>query len=151
MTAPAGPHSQLCFAIYSASHAFTRAYRQLLAPLDLTYPQYLVLLALWERDGMRVKEIGRELFLDSGTLTPLLKRLEVLGYVRRVRDAADERQVTILLTAAGRALEREAAAVPRGLACMMGLDEDALADLTDSIVRLRASLRAASDEGLVPA
>ena len=150
-TKSAAPHSQLCFAIYSASHAFTRAYRPLLAPLDLTYPQYLALLALWKRDGMRVKEIGRELFLDSGTLTPLLKRLEALGYVRRVRDAADERQVIILLTEAGRALERQAAAIPQGLARMTGLDEVGLADLAERIVRLRASLRAADGEGLVPA
>ena len=151
MTAPAALNRQLCFAVYSASHAFTRAYRQLLAPLDITYPQYLVLLVLWERDGMRVKEIGRELFLDSGTLTPLLKRLEASGYVRRIRDTADERQVTILLTEAGRALEREAAAIPQGLACMTGLDETALFDLTGRVVRLRASLRTASEEGLVPA
>ena len=151
MTAPAGPHSQLCFAVYSASHAFTRAYRRLLAPLDLTYPQYLVLLTLWERDGLRVKEIGRELFLDSGTLTPLLKRLEALGYVRRVRDSADERQVAILLTEAGRALQREAAAIPQGLAGMTGLDEATNAELNERIVRLRASLRAASEEGLVTA
>ena len=100
---------------------------------------------------MRVKEICRELFLDSGTLTPLLKRLEASGYVRRIRDTADERQVTILLTEAGRALEREAAAIPQGLACMTGLDETALFDLTGRVVRLRASLRIASEEGLVPA
>ena len=81
---------QLCFAVYSASHAFTRAYRKLLEPLGLTYPQYLAMLVLWERDDRRVKEIGAELYLDSGTLTPLLKRLENLGLVRRAGRAPGE-------------------------------------------------------------
>ena len=151
MTRLANLHRQLCFAVYSASHAFTRAYRVLLQPLGLTYPQYVVLLTLWEKDGMRVKEIGRQLFLDSGTLTPLLKRLEALGYVRRVRDVADERQVTILLTSMGQALEKEAASIPQDLACMMQLDERSMLDLNDRIAQLRSSLRAACDDDLVPA
>ena len=137
---------QLCFAIYSASHAFTRAYRSLLEPLGLTYPQYLVLLVLWERDGMRVKEIGARLFLDSGTLTPLLKRLEGIGYVKRIRDADDERQVSIMLTAAGQALEDKAASIPTDVQCMTGVANDEIGLLTKRIARLRAGLQQASGD-----
>src|SRR5437764_419499 len=90
--------AQLCFATYAAAHAFTRLYKPLLEPLKLTYPQYLVMLVLWESDDVTVKEIGQRLFLDSGTLTPLLKRLEAAGIVRRIRDRNDERQVRISLT-----------------------------------------------------
>lgn len=142
---------QLCFAVYSASHAFTRAYRTLLEPLGLTYPQYLVLLVLWERDGMRVKEIGAQLFLDSGTLTPLLKRLEGLGYVRRVRDPSDERQVAILLTHDGRALESKAASIPEDLECMTQLDSDSMSDLIERIARLRNNLQGVVGETPVDA
>ncbi len=143
---------QLCFAVYSTSHAFTRAYRILLEPLGLTYPQYLVLLVLWERDGMRVKEIGAQLFLDSGTLTPLLKRLEGLGYVRRVRDPADERQVTILLTPAGQALERKAASIPKDLACMLQIEVAEIEELIQRLGKLRTTLQGAcGDALLVPA
>lgn len=153
MTEPPTPplRKQLCFAVYSASHAFTRAYRLLLEPLGLTYPQYLVLLVLWERDSMRVKEIGAQLFLDSGTLTPLLKRLEGLGYVRRVRDVDDERQVTISLTPAGQALEQKAASIPKDLACMTQLDGAGIEDLIERIARLRTNLQNASSECLAPA
>lgn len=142
---------QLCFAIYSTSHAFTRAYRVLLEPLGLTYPQYLVLLVLWDRDGMRVKEIGSQLFLDSGTLTPLLKRLEGLGYVRRVRDAGDERQVTVLLTPAGQALQEKAVAFPQDLACMTQLEFDGQLELIERISKLRTNLQNAAGECLTPA
>ena len=143
--------SQLCFAIYSASHAFTRAYRLLLEPLGITYPQYLVMLVLWEKDGCRVKEIGAELFLDSGTLTPLLKRLEGLGYVRRLRDPDDERQVTILLTASGLALEDKAAGIPRDLECMTGMNGEDMNELLERIAKLRTSLQNAGGDCLVPA
>src|SRR5215467_14258900 len=91
--------NQLCFAVYSTAHAFNRVYKPLLDRLGLTYPQYLVMLALWERDGVPVKEIGERLFLDSGTLTPLLKRLETAELVTRTRSAEDERQVIVALTA----------------------------------------------------
>lgn len=113
MAAP-GPRldGQLCFAVYAASHAFNRFYRPLLGELGLTYPQYLVLMVLWESDGLGVGEIGERLFLDSGTLTPLLKRLEAMGLVARRRDARDERQVKVWLSDAGRALEAKAAAFP---------------------------------------
>lgn len=141
---------RLCFSIYSASHAFTRAYRGLLAPLNLTYPQYLVLLVLWEQDGMRVKEIGSKLYLDSGTLTPLLKRLEAVGYVRRVRDASDERQVSILLTPAGQALEAKVADVPRDLNCMTQISTKEHDDLTERVAKLRSNLQNTTDEVLAP-
>ena len=147
-TLPIG--KQLCFAVYSASHAFTRAYRKLLEPLGLTYPQYLVMLVLWERDGMRVKEIGAELYLDSGTLTPLLKRLESLGLVRRVRDARDERQVSILLTSVGRALEAKALTNPAELICMTQLDVHAAGDLMRSLGRVRDELHAAGEDVPLP-
>src|ERR1700757_1998535 len=91
--------SQICFAVYSAAHAFNRVYKPLLDRLGLTYPQYLVMLVLWERDDVAVKEIGERLFLDSGTLTPLLKRLEAAHLIRRTRSSEDERQVLIALTA----------------------------------------------------
>lgn len=128
----------LCFAVYQANHAFTAAYRPLLEPLGLTYPQYLVLLLLWERDGLAVKEIGARLGLDSGTLTPLLKRLEGAGLVARARDTADERQVRITLTPKGRAMEAEAAAIFPALACRAGDDAAALRDrLLELAERLR--------------
>ena len=92
---------QLCFAVYAASHAFNAAYKPFLDPLGLTYPQYLVMLVLWEADNLKVNEIGAKLHLDSGTLTPLLKRLEAAGYLKRTRDASDERQVRVSLTKSG--------------------------------------------------
>lgn len=113
---------QLCFALYSASRAVTRAYAPLLEPLGLTYPQYLVLLVLWEGDGISVTEIGDRLALDSGTLTPLLKRLEQQGLVERRRADEDERVVRIHLTPTGRALRGKARKVPADLACRMGYD-----------------------------
>ncbi|KQS96379.1 MULTISPECIES: MarR family winged helix-turn-helix transcriptional regulator [unclassified Rhizobium] len=99
---------QLCFAVYSVAHAFNRTYKPLLDRFGLTYPQYLVLLALWQKDSMTVKGIGEELRLDSGTLSPLLKRLETSGFVSRTRDKSDERQVIIALTPKGRELKTEA-------------------------------------------
>ena len=110
---------QLCFPLYATSNAVTRAYRPLLEPLRLTYPQYLVMMVLWESAPLGVGEIGERLFLDSGTLTPLLKRLEAQGRVRRRRDAADERRVTVALTDAGRALKDAARKVPESLACRL--------------------------------
>src|SRR4030081_705628 len=107
--------NQLCFAVYSTAHAFNRVYKPLLDRLRLTYPQYLVMLVLWERDDVPVKDIGERLFLDSGTLTPLLKRLEAAGLIRRTRSADDERQVLIALTSQGQALREKAKAVPQGL------------------------------------
>lgn len=104
--------NQLCFALYSASLAMTKLYKPLLDDLGLTYPQYLVLLVLWEQDGVTVSELGERLFLDSGTLTPLLKRMEAAGLLTRLRDAADERRVLIRLTPGGRQLKVRARRVP---------------------------------------
>ena len=100
---------QLCFALYSSSQAMTQLYRPLLTALDLTYPQYLVLLLLWEQDGQSVSDLGERLFLDSGTLTPLLKRMEAKGLLERRRSTEDERRVQIHLKAAGRQLRARAA------------------------------------------
>ncbi len=99
----------ICFALYSAGHAFTRLYKPLLDPMGLTYPQYLVMAVLWEKDGRTVGEIGEKLLLESSTLTPLLKRLEAAGMVRRTRDQVDERVVRIQLTPKGAALKQKAA------------------------------------------
>ncbi|OZI30354.1 MarR family transcriptional regulator [Bordetella genomosp. 10] len=107
--------NQLCFSLYSTQLAMSKVYRRLLADMGLTYPQYLVMLVLWEQDGVTVSAIGERLFLDSATLTPLLKRLEAAGLIARVRAAADERQVIVSLTEAGRALKQKAAAVPAGV------------------------------------
>lgn len=104
--------NQVCFALYSASLAMTKLYKPLLEAIGLTYPQYLVMLVLWEQDGLTVSELGERLYLDSGTLTPLLKRLETGGNLRRERDAEDERRVRISLTEAGRALRDKAEAIP---------------------------------------
>ncbi|MEO7401996.1 MAG: MarR family transcriptional regulator [Polaromonas sp.] len=104
--------NQLCFALYSTSLAMTRLYKPLLDELGLTYPQYLVLLVLWEKDGLTVSELGGRLFLDSGTLTPLLKRMEAAGLITRLRAVEDERRVHITLTADGRQLKSRAEKIP---------------------------------------
>lgn len=111
---------QLCFAIYQLGHAFNRAYRSILAELGLTYPQYLVMLVLWERDGPMVKELGERLMLDSGTLTPLLKRLEASGLIRRERDARDERQVRIHLAEKGEMLREQGRCVQESIGQALG-------------------------------
>lgn len=123
----------LCFAVYSAGHAFTRLYRPLLEKLGLTYPQYLAMVALWEADGGTVGELGARLGLESNTLTPLLKRLQAMDLITRERDARDERVVRLRLTDKGRALEGPACAVPAEMFALSGLDEAA-------ILRIRAAL-----------
>jgi len=132
---------QLCFTLYNASRALTRAYAPLLEPLGLTYPQYLVLLVLWQRDGLPVKDVGERLALDSGTLTPLLKRLEQQGLVERRRGQDDERVVRIHLTPAGHALRGRARKIPAALACRAGYDLASERSLRD-LVRLRGELTA---------
>ena len=136
--------NQLCFAVYSASLAMTKRYKPLLEKLGLTYPQYLVMLVLWERDGLMVSELGERLFLDSGTLTPLLKRLEANGLVGRIRDVGDERRVHINLTAAGRKLKARAASVPACLLAASQCSVDELMALTQQVQVLRDRVRAAS-------
>ena len=132
---------QLCFALYSASLAMTKLYKPLLDPLGLTYPQYLVMLVLWEGDGVTVSQLGERLALDSGTLTPLLKRLEGAGLLQRLRDSADERRVLLRLTAAGRALKTRAVAVPEAVACASGCALDELAALTARLQALRLQIQ----------
>ena len=136
---------QLCFAVYQAGHAFTRLYRQVLAELGLTYPQYLVMLVLWERDGLSVKALGERLMLDSGTLTPLLKRLEAAGLVTRRRSREDERQVVLLLTEQGDALRAKGRCVPGEMAAAIGDASPADGALLAQLGRLRAALLAAAE------
>ena len=131
---------QLCFALYSSSLAMTKLYKPVLEPLGITYPQYLVLLVLWETDALAVGELGHRLFLDSGTLTPLLKRMESAGLLQRARDTADERRVVVSLSNDGRALRRAAASVPEQVACATGCELDELAELTARLQSLRGRL-----------
>lgn len=132
--------SQLCFALYSASLAMTRAYRPLLAKLGLTYPQYLVMLVLWKQECLTVSEIGSLLFLDSGTLTPLIKRLEHAGFIRRVRDAQDKRRVRVKLTADGERLKADGAALAGCLASRIDSTPEKLLYLIQQITTLRECL-----------
>ncbi|WP_079407485.1 MarR family winged helix-turn-helix transcriptional regulator [Streptomyces sp. 3211] len=134
---------QICFALNAASRAFGGLYRVVLKDLGLTYPQYLVMLVLWEHGEMPVKEIGRHLRLDSGTLSPLLKRLEAAGLVRRERSAEDERSVRAGLTAEGAALRARAAEVPRRIAAATGFELTEVLDLQARLNRLTAALDAA--------
>ena len=132
---------QVCFAgMYSASRAATAAYRPMLDGFGLTYPQYLVMLVLWEDEPRSVRELGEELGLDSGTLSPLLKRLESLGFVERRRSAADERRVEVFLTDAGTALSARATGIPQRLADAAGLSPAELDQLRETLARLTAAL-----------
>ena len=134
--------SMLCFAVYAAGHAFTRFYKPRLDALGLTYPQYLVFLVLWEQDGLTVKALGEKLFLDSGTITPLVKRLEARGLLRRQRDDEDERQVRIFLTPEGRVLRAKALAVPLAVGKALGEQAAQAGDLRRSLQQLRERLDA---------
>ena len=133
----------ICFALYSANHAMQRVYAPLLADLRLTYPQYLVLLSLWDQDDQTVGALGRALDLESNTLTPLLKRIEAQGLVQRTRSAADERQVRVTLTDQGRSLQARAEHIPACILARSGLDTSALAALRDAVTTLRDQLRQA--------
>jgi DNA-binding MarR family transcriptional regulator len=131
--------NQLCFLLYAGSRAVTKKYRPLLENLGLTYPQYLVMLVLWENDGIPVKQLSIKLSLDTGTLTPLLKRLETAGLITRTRTSSDERSVEINLTPDGTALKEKAYAVPGELLCSSGLS-------IDEFIRLRGELRMLLDK-----
>jgi DNA-binding MarR family transcriptional regulator len=130
----------LCFAIYSAGHAFNRVYQPLLKALDLTYPQFIAMVVLWEHDDQTVGELGEKLFLQSNTLTPMLKRLEALGYIKRRRDSADERQVRIHLTDAGRELRLQASDIVRSVRDATGLQDKQMRDLVMDVDTLRKRL-----------
>ncbi len=134
---------QLCFALYSASLAMTKAYKPILADLGLTYPQYLVMLALWQHGSQRVGELGDRLGLDSGTLTPLAKRLQTLGLIERERSAVDERQVEITLTAAGNKLRVRAEPIPMCVLQLTGCQMPQLESLTRELKDLRTQLASA--------
>lgn len=134
---------QVCFAMYSATRATTAAYRPMLEELGLTYPQYLVMLVLWEQQPRSVRGLGDELTLDSGTLSPLLKRLEALGLVQRRRSSVDERRVEVFLTSDGAALSAKAAGIPQRLAEAAGLSAVELDQLRDTLGRLAAALHTA--------
>ena len=132
--------NQVCFALYSASLAMTKLYKPLLDHIGLTYPQYLVMLVLWEQDGLTVSDLGERLFLDSGTLTPLLKRLEVQGHIARLRDVEDERRVRITLTADGRAMRDRAEVIPQCVLQSSQCSLPELAALTGQLKNLRDKL-----------
>ena len=131
---------QLCFALYASSLAMTKLYKPLLAPLGLTYPQYLVMLVLWEQDEQSVSALGERLSLDSGTLTPLLKRMEQSELLSRQRDAADERRVLVSLSPQGRALKTQATEIPHRLACASACSLQELEQLTHRLHALRTQL-----------
>ncbi|MFK4110832.1 MarR family winged helix-turn-helix transcriptional regulator [Streptomyces sp. NPDC002176] len=137
---------QICFSLNAASRAFNGVYRVLLKDLGLTYPQYLVMLVLWERGGLPVKQLGEHLRLDSGTLSPLLKRLEGAGLVRRERSASDERSVRVSLTGEGVALRERALEVPRRIAAATGADPAEIGELRERLDRLTGALDAAVRE-----
>jgi DNA-binding MarR family transcriptional regulator len=124
---------QLCFPLYAGARLVMQAYAPVLDELGLTYPQYLVLMVLWEQDGASVQQIGEKLFLDSGTLTPLLQRLAAAGFIRRERSARDERTVENWLTRSGRNLEKRAVKVPRELFCQLGMPFDEFKELRGSL------------------
>jgi MarR family transcriptional regulator, organic hydroperoxide resistance regulator len=130
----------LCFAMYSTSHAFNRVYKPLLDELGLTYPQYIVMVLLWERGGRTVGDLGAKLLLESNTLTPLLKRLEMLGFIKRSRDPADERQVRVHVTEAGRKLRARALHIPRCILDATGLELERAKHLLEEIGALRQAL-----------
>ena len=132
--------NQLCFALYSTSLAMTKVYKPLLEELGLTYPQYLAMLVLLERDGLMVSELGQKLYLDSGTLTPLLKRLEASCYISRIRDVEDERRVYITLTSSGRKLKTRATKIPGCILSASQCSVPELMNLTGQVQALRQQL-----------
>ncbi|HEX4202806.1 MAG TPA: MarR family transcriptional regulator [Ktedonobacteraceae bacterium] len=138
--------SQLCFALYAATRAMTNAYRDLLPALGLTYPQYLVMLVLWEHGTSTVKDLGQMLSLDSGTLSPLLKRLETAGLVERIRSNVDERSVEVHLTEAGLSLKNQASPIATEFVCRTALDSETFTHLREQLHQLTAALSATGEQ-----
>ena len=132
--------NQLCFALYAATNAITRAYRSRLSHIGITYSQYLVMMVLWEADGITVKNIAQQLYLDSPTITPLLKRLESAGFVKRQRNAIDERVVNVFLTDAGRTIQARVAEMQKGVACLTGMPESQFIELRSTLHELIDSI-----------
>ncbi|MBB3392553.1 DNA-binding MarR family transcriptional regulator [Rhizobium sp. BK275] len=133
---------QLCFAVYATAHAFTRAYKPILDRVGLTYPQYIVMLVLWEKAELPVKTIGEQLDLDSGTLSPLLKRLEQNGLIKRLRDSRDERQVIVSLTPKGQSMKGEINTIMSSIGEAIGCTLEEMAAMRDMLHRLRGNLNA---------
>ncbi|WP_144575458.1 MarR family winged helix-turn-helix transcriptional regulator [Agrobacterium sp. DE0009] len=131
---------QICFALYGAAHAFTRAYKPLLDPIGLTYPQYLVMMALWEKETSTVKALGEMLGLDSGTLSPLLKRLEHAGLITRKRGTVDERQVLVALTKKGAELKKEGVKIMAAIGSATGCGLEELVQIRDRVNTLKDNL-----------
>jgi DNA-binding MarR family transcriptional regulator len=136
--------NQVCFPLYAAARAIMQAYQPLLAKLGLTYPQYLVMMVLWEEDGLSVKAVGERLYLDSGTLTPLLKRLEEGGFLRRTRADHDERVVELFLTAEGKRLKKRAEEIPQEVICRIGVPLEKVLRLRDDVKELFQHLKKAN-------
>lgn len=128
--------NQLCFALYAANRVMTKTYRERLDAIGITYPQYLVLLTLWERDGLTISEIGNALLLDSGTITPLVKRLESMGIIRRERVSDDERKVSVFLEDKGRTLIEQALKARLHVATRLGMTEDEISELRGDLMKL---------------
>ncbi len=128
--------SQVCFPIYTLSREIINQYRPFLDDLDITYPQYLVLMVLWEDEPQTVNQIGRKLYLDSGTLTPLLKRLELKGFITRARKRSDERVVEVTVTKTGKALKAEAALIPQKVVEAMGVTAEELLELKEIVLKI---------------
>ncbi|MDQ0242905.1 DNA-binding MarR family transcriptional regulator [Bacillus fengqiuensis] len=133
--------NQLCFAVYACSKEITKLYREHLEEMNLTFPQYLVMLVLWEKDERTVSDLGEKLYLDSGTLTPMLKRMEQTGLVQRVRLKEDERKVAISLTEKGKALKKQAACIPKSVAPSFGITKEDYLDLLMQLNRITTQLR----------
>ncbi|SDY31835.1 DNA-binding transcriptional regulator, MarR family [Salimicrobium album] len=133
--------NQICFSLYATTREMTKLYRPLLADLDITYPQYLVLLALWDSSPLSVKELGGRLYLDSGTLTPMLKRMEKVGLIERYRSREDERKVLIGLTKEGRDAEHKAACIPDLLLENIDMNEDEILQLQHTLQRMLEGAR----------
>lgn len=138
--------NQICFALYSTSLALTKTYKPLLDKIGLTYPQYLVMMVLWQQDNILVKDIGELLFLDSGTLTPLLKRMELAELIQRQRDTNDERQVRIILTRQGKLLRNAAKEIPEKILCASGQQAGSLHKMRQELVELRSQLHQYNQE-----
>lgn len=137
---------QICFQLYTASKELTRLYRPILAPLNLTYSQYLIMLVLWEEEGIDLKQVGERLTLDSGTLSPLVKRLMQIGYVEKVRAQDDERRIVLTLTDSGRALREQAEDVPRQVSGMLKIDEATYVAYMEMLIDIKARLKAFGEQ-----
>jgi DNA-binding MarR family transcriptional regulator len=135
--------NQLCFSLYVCSKEIIRKYKPLLDPYELTYTGYIILLALWEKDDINVKDLGKRLYLDSGTLTPMLKKLESHNLIKRIRSSSDERNVLIQLTDKGRALKMDALNIPKDLICSINLDPKEAGELLKGLHRMMQKFGAA--------